>query len=163
MLHVPGSGLSYLGNVKMAMGFSALTEQPCNTMLEVSRGGWHGPHVPQSAHDFDSCRVMCHSSQRSPGCLLRDTFGASLSAAQLLKNVIVPTTASCSISVTIGSFTQCGDRVKSSAAVQGREDKIMRALRSYISDEFRDKRDAEVDTSDWPIRCATFGLSYSRP
>lgn len=74
----------------------------------------------------------------------------------------MPMTASCTISVTIGTFTQRGDRVRSSAAVQGREDKIMRALRSYISDEFRDKRDAEVDTSDWPIRCATFGLSYSR-
>ncbi len=37
--------------------------------------------------------------------------------------------------------------------MQGREDKILRALRSYIADEYRDKRDAEVDTSEWPIRC----------
>lgn len=37
--------------------------------------------------------------------------------------------------------------------MQGREDKLLRALRSYIADEYRDKRDAEVDTSEWPIRC----------
>ncbi|KAK9901672.1 hypothetical protein WJX75_007814 [Coccomyxa subellipsoidea] len=56
----------------------------------------------------------------------------------------------------------------------GREDKIMRALRSYISDEFRDKRDDEVDTSDWPIRypkdvplqqngcdCGVFALQFA--
>lgn len=36
--------------------------------------------------------------------------------------------------------------------MQGREDNIMRALRTYILDEFQDKRDAEVDTSGWPIK-----------
>ncbi|CAL8468186.1 g7725 [Coccomyxa elongata] len=56
----------------------------------------------------------------------------------------------------------------------GREDKILRALRSYIADEYRDKRDAEVDTSEWPIRypadvplqqngcdCGVFALQFA--
>ncbi|EIE20629.1 cysteine proteinase [Coccomyxa subellipsoidea C-169] len=56
----------------------------------------------------------------------------------------------------------------------GREDKILRALRSYIADEYRDKRNAEVDTSEWPIRyprdvplqqngcdCGVFALQFA--
>lgn len=48
--------------------------------------------------------------------------------------------------------------------MQGREDKILRALRSYIADEYRDKRGAEVDTSEWPIRCdETHGNCHLKP
>lgn len=37
---------------------------------------------------------------------------------------------------------------------QGEERDIMGALRTYVRDEFKDKRQQEVDTSAWPISCA---------
>lgn len=30
----------------------------------------------------------------------------------------------------------------------------MRALRTWVADEYKDKLKQEVDTSSWPIRCA---------
>lgn len=57
--------------------------------------------------------------------------------------------------------SMCCD-VRACAHVQGREDKILRALRSYIADEYRDKRGAVVDTSAWPIRCDKTKTSCQR-
>ena len=44
--------------------------------------------------------------------------------------------------------------IKATVFVQGEERDIMGALRTYVHDEFKDKRQQEVDTSAWPILCA---------
>ena len=36
--------------------------------------------------------------------------------------------------------------------MQGREASIMMALRQWVADEWADKRNEEVDTSQWPIQ-----------
>ena len=38
--------------------------------------------------------------------------------------------------------------------LQGKEQWVMEALRRYVADEARNKQDAELDTSDWPVECA---------
>ena len=44
--------------------------------------------------------------------------------------------------------------IEATVFVQGEERDIMGALRTYVRDEFTDKRQQEVDTSAWPISCA---------
>ncbi len=38
--------------------------------------------------------------------------------------------------------------------MQGRQKKLMEALRSWVADEYKDKLKQDVDTSSWPIRCS---------
>ncbi len=38
---------------------------------------------------------------------------------------------------------------------QSREEQVVEALASWVSDEFKDKRQEVVDTSDWPRRYET--------
>ena len=40
------------------------------------------------------------------------------------------------------------------AGPQSEEREIMAALRTYVRDEYKDKRQQDVDTSTWPILCA---------
>ena len=41
------------------------------------------------------------------------------------------------------------------ALPQGQERWVMEALQRYVADEAHNKLDAELDTSDWPVECAT--------
>ena len=52
------------------------------------------------------------------------------------------------------ALTVCALMIKAMVFVQGEERDIMGALRTYVRDEFKDKRQQEVDTSAWPISCA---------
>ncbi len=40
------------------------------------------------------------------------------------------------------------------AGPQSEEREVMAALRTYVRDEYKDKRQQDVDTSAWPILCA---------
>ena len=49
-------------------------------------------------------------------------------------------------------MTSLSKGLETACLIQGHEQLLMEALRRWVSDEYRDKKNQQVDTSEWPIR-----------